>query len=233
MDSNTAFGVAHLLSQSDAMGKGTLAVLLLMSLLTWTLILSKGVRALMEGRSGARFLERFWGAPTLEAAAAQIGADESANPYSAVAAQALRAANHHAAYGAQRLDDAVSAQEFLTRAMRNAIAEQSLKAEAGLTLLASVGATAPFVGLFGTVWGVYNALVAIGMTGQGTLDRVAGPVGEALIMTALGLVVAIPAVLAYNAFTRRNRRVVARLDAFAHDLFALLATGISLKNEGR
>jgi biopolymer transport protein ExbB len=114
--------------------------------------------------------------------------------------------------------------------MRSTIAEQTLRAEAGMTLLASVGATAPFVGLFGTVWGVYNALVSIGMTGQGTLDKVAGPVGEALIMTALGLAVAIPAVLAYNAFTRYNRLTHAKLDAFAHDLFALLTTGATIGN---
>jgi biopolymer transport protein ExbB len=95
-------------------------------------------------------------------------------------------------------------------------------------VLASVGSTAPFVGLFGTVWGVYHALVAIGLSGQGTLDKVAGPVGEALIMTALGLAVAIPAVLAYNAFVRSNRLVLAQLDAYAHDLYAVLTTGSHL-----
>jgi biopolymer transport protein ExbB len=109
--------------------------------------------------------------------------------------------------------------------MRRVIDEDTARLESGLTVLASVGSTAPFIGLFGTVWGVYHALVAIGMSGQGTLDKVAGPVGEALIMTALGLAVAIPAVLAYNAFVRSNRLVLARLDAFAHDLFAVLTTG--------
>ena len=135
---------------------------------------------------------------------------------------------HHAVHGASRPGEAGSAREFLTQAMRSAIAEQGLRAEAGMTFLASVGATAPFVGLFGTVWGVYNALVSIGMTGQGTLDRVAGPVGEALIMTALGLAVAIPAVLAYNAFARSNRLTHAKLNAFAHQLFALLTTGAAI-----
>jgi biopolymer transport protein ExbB len=99
-------------------------------------------------------------------------------------------------------------------------------------VLASVGSTAPFLGLFGTVWGVYHALVAIGLSGQGTLDKVAGPVGEALIMTALGLAVAIPAVLAYNTLVRSNRLVLARLDAFAHDLFAVLTTGSHLGDIG-
>ena len=115
--------------------------------------------------------------------------------------------------------------EFLTRAMRRVIDEDTARLESGLTVLASVGSTAPFVGLFGTVWGVYHALVAIGLSGQGTLDKVAGPVGEALIMTALGLAVAIPAVLAYNGVVRANRLVLAKLDAFAHDLYAVLTTG--------
>jgi biopolymer transport protein ExbB len=113
--------------------------------------------------------------------------------------------------------------ELLERALRRALDEELVRRESGLTLLASVGSTAPFVGLFGTVWGVYHALVAIGVSGQGTLDKVAGPVGEALIMTALGLAVAIPAVLAYNAFVRGNRLVLARLDAHAHDLYAEIA----------
>jgi len=110
--------------------------------------------------------------------------------------------------------------------MRRVIDEETARFESGLTVLASVGSTAPFVGLFGTVWGVYHALIAIGVSGQGTLDKIAGPVGEALIMTALGLAVAIPAVLGYNAFVRSNRLTLAKLDAFAHDLFAFLTTGL-------
>jgi biopolymer transport protein ExbB len=124
-----------------------------------------------------------------------------------------------------RLTEAGSASDFLTRSMRRVIDEETARLESGLTVLASIGSTAPFIGLFGTVWGVYHALVNIGMSGQGTLDKVAGPVGEALVMTALGLAVAIPAVLAYNALVRRNRIVLAALDAFAHDLFAILTTG--------
>jgi biopolymer transport protein ExbB len=112
------------------------------------------------------------------------------------------------------------------------IEEETARAEGGLTLLASVGSTAPFVGLFGTVWGVYHALVAIGISGQGTLDKVAGPVGEALIMTGLGLAVAIPAVLAYNTFVRGNRLMLSRLDSFAHDIHALLTTGAVATGKG-
>jgi len=113
----------------------------------------------------------------------------------------------------------------VTRTMRKVIDEETAKLENGLTLLASVGSTAPFVGLFGTVWGVYHALVGIGLADGVTINRIAGPVGEALIMTGLGLAVAIPAVLAYNAFVRNNRVFLSRLDAFAHDLFAFLSTG--------
>ena len=100
-------------------------------------------------------------------------------------------------------------------------------------MLASVGSTSPFVGLFGTVWGILNALTAIGIAGQASIDRVAGPVGEALIMTALGLAVAVPAVLCYNLLVRSNRLVLARLDAFAHDLFAFLTTGVALQRDRR
>jgi biopolymer transport protein ExbB len=118
-----------------------------------------------------------------------------------------------------------SADDFLTRALRRAIEQDTARLEYGHTVLASVASSAPFVGLFGTVWGIYHALLAIGMSGQGTLDKVAGPVGEALIMTALGLAVAIPAVLAYNAFTRANRLLLTELDGFAHDLYAFMSTG--------
>jgi biopolymer transport protein ExbB len=116
--------------------------------------------------------------------------------------------------------------------MRRVIDEDTARLESGLAVLASVGSTAPFIGLFGTVWGVYHALVAIGLSGQGTLDKVAAPVGEALIMTALGLAVAIPAVLAYNAFVRSNRVVLARLDAFAHDVYAVITTGAHVADAG-
>jgi biopolymer transport protein ExbB len=107
--------------------------------------------------------------------------------------------------------------------------EETTRLENGLTLLATVGATAPFVGLFGTVWGVYHALVAIGMSGAGTLDKVAGPVGEALIMTGIGLAVAIPAVVGYNAISRANRVLAAKLDAFAFELMSFLTLGQTLR----
>ena len=122
----------------------------------------------------------------------------------------------------QKLEQAGGMTEFLTRTLNNAIDQEAARVERGLTVLASAGSAAPYIGLFGTVWGIYHALIQIGLSGQGTLDKVAGPVGEALIMTALGLVVAIPAALAYNAFGRHNRLWLAQLESFAHELYVLM-----------
>ena len=205
-------GLAHFLDQIDAVGGVIVAILLLMSVASWHLIVTKAVALVLERRRSSRFLDAFWGAPAVGTVQARLAEGPADEPFTHLSQHAL------AAHGK---GDA----EFLTRAMRRVIDENTARLEAGLTVLASVGSTAPFVGLFGTVWGVYHALVAIGLSGQGTLDRVAGPVGEALIMTALGLAVAIPAVLAYNAFVRSNRLVLAQLDAYAHDLYAVLTTG--------
>ena len=115
--------------------------------------------------------------------------------------------------------------DWVTRCLRNCIDEFTSRLQSGLAILASVGSTAPFIGLFGTVWGIYHALLAIGTSGQSTIDKVAGPIGEALIMTALGLAVAIPAVLGYNALVRGNKSILASLNSFAHDLHAYFVTG--------
>jgi biopolymer transport protein ExbB len=221
----TQIGFAHFLAQTDAVGGCVLALLLIMSLVTWYLIVSRGIVLLLERRRSTRFLDTFWNSPSVAAVQRGLQDNHPDEPFSHLAYHAILATQHHQKHGANRLNEAGSSAEFLTRAMRRVIDEDTARLESGLTVLASVGSTAPFVGLFGTVWGVYHALVAIGLSGQGTLDKVAGPVGEALIMTALGLAVAIPAVLGYNAFVRSNRLVLARLDAFAHDLFAVLSTG--------
>jgi biopolymer transport protein ExbB len=218
-------GFAHFLAQTDAVGKALLAILVVMSVATWYLIAAKSLQGLSARRRTGRFLAMFWDAPSLHAVERQLEDKHPDEPFSHLAYHAITAARHHARHGANRLNEAGTASDFLTRSMRRVIDEETARLESGLTVLASIGSTAPFVGLFGTVWGVYHALVNIGMSGQGTLDKVAGPVGEALIMTALGLAVAIPAVLAYNALVRRNRIVLAALDAFAHDLFAFLTTG--------
>ncbi len=232
MDAPQALGFAGFLAQTDAVGKAILAVLLVMSVATWSLIAAKGIRFWVERRKSAAFLGAFWNAASIQAVERTIGETHPQEPFSHLAWHAISASRHHRQHGADRLDEAGTTAEFLTRAMRRVIDEDTARLESGLTVLASVGSTAPFVGLFGTVWGVYHALVNIGVSGQGTLDKVAGPVGEALIMTALGLAVAIPAVLAYNGFVRANRLVLAQLDSFAHDLYAVLLTGAHLGERG-
>jgi biopolymer transport protein ExbB len=221
-----ASGVAGFLAQTDGIGRAAIFVLLAMSVASWYLIIAKAIQALVTRRRSARFLDIFWNSASLGAVAAHLEKDHPNEPFSHLAYHGIVAARHHRLHGADKLDQAGSSAEFLTRAMRRVIDEETAHFESGLTVLASVGSTAPFVGLFGTVWGVYHALIAIGVSGQGTLDKIAGPVGEALIMTALGLAVAIPAVLGYNAFVRSNRLTLAKLDSFAHDLFAFLTTGL-------
>jgi len=225
MEPSQSFGFAHFLAQSDAVGKTLFVVLLRMSLATLYLIVAKGLQVFLSRRRSERFLSTFWGMPSLNAVERHLEEHHPDEPFSHLAYHGIVSARHHARHGTNRLDGAGTASEFLTRSIRRVIDEETARLVWGLTVLASVGSTAPFVGLFGTVWGVYHALVAIGVSGQGTLDKVAGPVGEALIMTGAGLAVAIPAVLAYNAFVRSNRMVLAKLDAFAHDLFAFLTTG--------
>lgn len=225
MEPQQAIGLAHFLGQTDAVGKTLLVILLLMSVITWYLIVTKTVTALTLRLRTRRFLDTFWNAPSLQAVAGRLEQQHPDEPFSHLTWHAIVAARHHQRHGANRLDEAGTGADFVTRSMRRVIDEETARFESGLTVLASIGSTAPFIGLFGTVWGVYHALVNIGMSGQGTLDKVAGPVGEALIMTALGLAVAIPAVLAYNFAVRSNRMVLAQLDSFAHDLYAFLTTG--------
>ena len=221
----TSLGFAHFLTQTDGVGRGVLAVLLLLSLASWYLIVTRGIANALAQRRASAFLDRFWAAPSLQAAGSVLADPALANPFADLARDALKAAADNEAQAGQNLAAAGGFGELLTRVLRNGIEQESAAAEHGLTVLASAGSAAPYVGLFGTVWGIYHALVQIGLSGQGTLDKVAGPVGEALIMTALGLAVAIPAVLAYNAFARRNRLWLARLDSFAHDIYVLLTLG--------
>jgi biopolymer transport protein ExbB len=218
-------GIAHFLSQADGLSHFLLAVLVLMSLATWYLILTKAWSNRAMRRHGAEFQRCFWEATDMQAVAAHIKERGIHDPFSHLTHHGLRAAEQYGARSGKRMIESGSADEFLTRALRRAIEQDTARLEYGHTVLASVASSAPFVGLFGTVWGIYHALLAIGVSGQSTLDKVAGPVGEALIMTALGLAVAIPAVLAYNAFSRANRLLLAELDGFAHDLFAFMSTG--------
>ena len=228
MNDTASIGMAHLLAQSDAVGKTLLFILLAMSALSWCLIVLRGVTHFVRKRHSDKFLAFFWNARSLDEVQAEISTHGVRDPFSHLSAHAIHAQAHHARYGASKLSEAGTAQEFVTRTIKKVLDEETMRLESGLTVLATVGATAPFVGLFGTVWGVYHALAAIGMSGAGTLDKVAGPVGEALIMTGIGLAVAIPAVVAYNWLTRSNRVLTARLDAFAYELFNFVSMGATL-----
>jgi biopolymer transport protein ExbB len=219
---NQGLGLAHYWAQGDAVSHAVAYALLLMSVISWYYILAKAWSS-WRIRKSAGALEGFWKAPTLTDAIALVKAADSEQVYTPLAAQSVEAANVRTQENS--LNATVDPGELITRTLRQEINRVSSRLENGLTLLASVGSTAPFVGLFGTVWGIYHALIAVSTAGTVQIDKVAGPVGESLIMTALGLVVAIPAVLAYNAFTRVNRVTLAELDAFAHDLHAYLTTG--------
>jgi len=220
-------GLAGWWAQADGLAQGLALLLLLMSMASWLIVLGK-LWLWLRLRHAAQQLESFWASPTLSEGVEQLRRAGSGNPFAQLVERGEAASQHLQSAGTGSLATALDGSDFLTRALRQSMGRSQQRLESGLTLLASVGATAPFVGLFGTVWGIQHALVRIGATGRASLDVVAGPVGEALIMTAAGLAVAIPAVLAYNAFGRANRVILAELDALAHDLHAYLTTGARL-----
>jgi biopolymer transport protein ExbB len=222
--SQPSHGLIAFLQQTDAVGLSVAILLAAMSVASWAVILSKVFRASSIRRRARPMIESFWNSSDLARAPEEMRGDPS-NPFVILARAGVSAAAHHQRHRGGRLGDSMPMSEFVTRSLRQGINAGQARLETGLSLLASVGSTAPFVGLFGTVWGIYHALVGISQSGQASIDKVAGPVGEALIMTALGLAVAIPAVLGYNALVRSNRVILADLDAFAHDLHAFLATG--------
>jgi biopolymer transport protein ExbB len=218
-------GFAHFISQTDAIGLTVLLLLVGMSIASWYLILTRSIANLSANKRADLFLKRFWEADSLQAMENILQNEAVDNAFAELAKQALTAGRDGNRHGVQKLASAGGLSEFVTRALRNSLEQEAARSETGLTILATSGSAAPYIGLFGTVWGIYHALVFIGLSGQGTLDKVAGPVGEALIMTAVGLAVAIPAVLSYNSFSRRNRIWLARLDGFAHDLYNLVTVG--------
>jgi len=228
----STLGMGHFIAQSDAVGKTLLFMLVAMSVLSWAILAVKGLTLIVRRRRSEAFLNLFWNATSLDAVANEIATHGATDPFSHLTSHAMHAQAHHARYGAAKLEEAGTASDFVTRTIKKVLDEETMRLENGLTLLATVGATAPFVGLFGTVWGVYHALVAIGMSGAGTLDKVACPVGEALIMTGLGLAVAIPAVMGFNWLTRANRVMGAKLDAFAYELHTFVALGQPLGADG-
>ncbi|MEO7031059.1 MAG: MotA/TolQ/ExbB proton channel family protein [Herbaspirillum sp.] len=231
---SSSAGFSHYWAQGDAVSHAVAYVLLAMSILSWYLIFTKSWSA-WRMRRGTRAADQFWQAPSLDDALNTLRAADPENIYVPIADHAIQAANiPRQDATASDTDSSVASNASLNtdsgrndaimRNLRRALTRASSRLENGLTALASIGATAPFVGLFGTVWGIYHALLAVSASGTVQIDKVAGPVGEALIMTALGLVVAIPAVLAYNGFTRTNRITNAELDGFARDLYAHLST---------
>ncbi len=223
---HSSMGLAHFWSQGDLVTHTTAVILALLSVASWTVILGKLLSAWRASRSQDRALNSFWSANSLPEALDALRRDDPSGVFAGLALTGAHAAQAHQQNAARGIGAGVNASEFVTRAMRSHIVNTQARIERGLTFLASVGSTAPFIGLFGTVWGIYHALVGLSGATQVVLDKVAGPVGEALIMTAAGLFVAIPAVLAYNAFTRSNRLLAVQLDGFAHDLHAYLTTGV-------
>ncbi len=216
------FGLYNVWAQGDWVTRGVALLLLGMSIASWMVIVFKTLD-LIRYKKLAREAEGFWHSADFAEGLNRLGPQQD-NPFRNLAEEGREAAAHHRNTKAH-LHDSLDISDWVTRCLRNSMDHATARLQGGLAILASVGSTAPCVGLFGTVWGIYHALLSIGVAGQATIDKVAGPIGEALIMTALGLAVAIPAVLGYNALVRGNKAVLGQLGSFAHDLHAYFVTG--------
>ena len=212
------YGLGALWEQGDFVAKGTLIIMVIMSLTSWYVIIMKLLdqRKLMASAKLAE--QKFWTAGSIREAIDRLPKTDT---YRMIAEDGLRASQHHEG----RLTDRIALHEWVTMSLQRSIEGVNNVLQGGLPWLATVGSTAPFVGLFGTVWGIYHALVAIGVSGQASIDKVAGPVGEALIMTAIGLAVAVPAVMGYNWLIRRNKEIQTDLAGFTADLHDSIVTG--------
>ena len=212
------YGLQALWAQGDWVARTTLIMLVVMSVASWYVLVTKLVAQTRMGGQGRHASQSFWAADTVRQGADTL---QQGSPYRFIAESALEATHkHHGLIGQVDLNT------WVTQSIERAVATVHSQTQEGLAVLATVGSTAPFVGLFGTVWGIYNALVKIGASGQASIDKVAGPVGEALIMTAIGLAVAVPAVLGYNWLVRRNKVAMDTVRAFGSDLHTvLLAAG--------
>lgn len=208
------YGLSALWAQGDIVAKSTLLILVLMSMGSWYVIITKLIEQSRVLRLAKAAQATFWNAGTVRQGADGLDAQ---SPFRFIAEKGLEGASKH-----DGLLGAVDFNTWVTMSIQRAINNVQSRMQDGLALLATVGSTAPFVGLFGTVWGIYNALVKIGMSGQASIDKVAGPVGESLIMTAIGLAVAVPAVLGYNWLVRRNKAAMEDVNAFGADLHAVL-----------
>ena len=211
------YGLQALWKGGDLVARITLGILVLMSVGSWYIIVTKVYEQAKMGRQ-ARAAERtFWKAASVQKGAGDL---KEGSPYRFIAESGLDATQKH-----EGLLGAVDMNTWVAMSIQRAIDNIQARTQDGLAFLATVGSTAPFVGLFGTVWGIYHALTAIGIAGQASIDKVAGPVGEALIMTAIGLAVAVPAVLGYNWLIRRNKTAMERVRGFGADLHAVLLSG--------
>jgi biopolymer transport protein ExbB len=213
------YGLMGLWTNGDIIDRAVLVLLLIMSLASWYVILLKLWDQRRLKKSGRTVDKQFWTAPSLKDGVDRL---KKGDDFRNIAEDGLRAASHHDG----RLTDRIDLNEWITMTLQRAVDGVNGKLSNGLGLLATVGSTAPFVGLFGTVWGILNALVSIGLAGQASIDKVAGPVGSALIMTAMGLFVAVPAVWGYNWLLGRNRVLQDILRNFASDLHAYLVGGM-------
>jgi biopolymer transport protein ExbB len=212
------YGLAALWAQGDIVSRATIVLLVIMSLASWYVLVAKLLAQSRMGGQGRVANERFWKADTVQQGAEAL---QPGSPYRFIAESAIEATRKHGG-----LIGKVDLNTWVAQSIERAVGAVHSRTQEGLAVLATVGSTAPFVGLFGTVWGIYNALVRIGASGQASIDKVAGPVGEALIMTAIGLAVAVPAVLGYNWLVRRNKVAMDTVRAFGSDLHTvLLATG--------
>jgi biopolymer transport protein ExbB len=219
------YGLGALIAQGNIVSRSILAILLIMSLMTWFIMITKYFDQRRQRLQGIEAEKEFWGATSLTDAIGKLKG--GSNPFRALAETGKQAYEYHEV-NKSRLSGAISTSDWITDSLQRTADAVISRMQSGLPVLASVGATAPFVGLLGTVIGIYNALIAIGVAGQASIDKVAGPVGEALIMTAFGLAVAVPAVLGYNILLRRNKAVQERVSHFTHELHAYLISGVKM-----
>jgi len=209
------YGLEALWRQGDWVSKGTLIILVIMSMGSWYIIFVKLWEQAKLIREGREMRNSFWKAPSLREGAKRL---KEGSAFRYIAEQGIDANEHHE--GA--LTENIDLNSWVTMSVQRAVDGVQSRTQDGLAFLATVGSTAPFVGLFGTVWGIYHALTAIGIAGQASIDKVAGPVGEALIMTAIGLAVAVPAVMGYNWLVRRNKTVMETVRTFGADIHGVL-----------
>ena len=209
------YGLDALWSQGDFVARGTLIIMIIMSMASWYVIFTKLFEQRKMLKAADKVGDSFWKAGSMKQAATTL-AEGSAFRY--IAEQGVKADDHHEGTLVEQIDR----HTWITMSVDRAVGNINSRMQDGLAVLATVGSTAPFVGLFGTVWGIYHALTAIGISGQASIDKVAGPVGEALIMTAFGLAVAVPAVMGYNWLIRRNKQVMEKIRAFSGDVHNVL-----------